>query len=86
MSTSRPFAYNPSPNPSISGTTQVGDIAIGVDPTLDYFGGAGGVQWWQGPDEELGYIVAKPISSLNQPNPLFIPAGVAFGRSLFTEE
>ena len=39
MSTSRPFAYNPSPNPLISGTTQVGDIAIGVNPTLNYFGG-----------------------------------------------
>jgi hypothetical protein len=86
MSTSRPFAYNPSINPLISGTTQIGDIAIGVDPTLDYFGGAGDVQWWQGPDEDLGYIVAKPIPPLNQPNPLFIPAGVAFGRSLFTEE
>ena len=86
MSTSRPFAYNPSPNPLISGTTQVGDIAIGVNPTLNYFGGAGGVQWWQGPDEELGYIVAKPIPPLTQPNPLNIPAGVAFGRSLFTEE
>ncbi len=86
MSTSRPFTYNPSPNPLISGTTQVGDIAIGVNPNLDYFGGAGGVQWWQGPDEELGYIVAKPISPLTQPNPLNIPAGVAFGRSLFTEQ
>jgi hypothetical protein len=86
MSTSRPFAYNPSPNPTISGTTQVGDIAIGVDPTLDYFGGVGGVQWWEGPDEELGYIVAKPVSSLDQPNPLNIQAGVAFGRSLFTEQ
>lgn len=86
MSTSRPFAYNPSPNPLIPGTNQVGDIAIGVDPNLDYFGGVGGVQWWEGPDEDLGYIVAKPIPPLNQPNPLFIPAGVAFGRSLFTEE
>jgi hypothetical protein len=86
MSTSRPFAYNPSPNPPIDGTNQVGDIAIGVDPNLDYFGGAGGVQWWEGPDEELGYIVAKPILSLDQPNPLNIQAGVAFGRSLFTEQ
>lgn len=86
MSTSRPFAYNPSPNPTIPGTNQVGDIAIGVDPTLDYFGGVGGVQWWEGPDEELGYVVAKPISLESQPNPLNIPAGVAFGRSLFTEQ
>jgi len=86
MSTSRPFAYNPSPNPQIDGTDQVGDIAIGIDPNLDYFGGVGGVQWWEGPDEELGYIVAKPVLSLDQPNPLNIPAGVAFGRSLFTEQ
>lgn len=86
MATSRPFAYNPSPNPPIDGTLQVGDIAVGVDPSLDYYGGVGGVQWWQGPDEDLGYIVAKPVPSLNQPNPLNIPAGVAFGRSLFTEQ
>lgn len=86
MATSRPFAYNPSPNPPIAGTLQVGDIAVGVDPSLDYYGGVGGVQWWQGPDEDLGYIVAKPVPSLNQPNPLNIAAGVAFGRSSFTEQ
>ena len=43
MATSRPFAYNPSPNPPIDGTLQVGDIAVGVDPSLDYYGGVGGV-------------------------------------------
>jgi hypothetical protein len=86
MSQSRPFAYNPPPNPSISGTTQVGDIAVGVNSALDYFGGAGGVQWWEGPDEDLGYIVAKPIGSLNQPNPLGLPAGIGFNRSAFTDE
>jgi hypothetical protein len=49
----RPFAYNPSRTP-ITGTIQVGDIAIGVD-ALDYSSNPGGVKWWMGPDEELGY-------------------------------
>ena len=40
MSTSRPFAYNT--GSTISGTIQLGDLAIGVDP-LDYTGGIGGV-------------------------------------------
>lgn len=87
MSISRPFAYNPiPPNSLISGTDQVGDIAIGVDPTLSYTNNAGGVQWWMGPDEELGYIITQSVPSLNQPNPLGIPAGVGFYRSqLLTE-
>ena len=55
MSTSRPFAYNT--GSTISGTIQLGDLAIGVDP-LDYSGGVGGVRWWNGPDEDLGYIGA----------------------------
>lgn len=56
----RPFAYNPSRTP-ISGTTQIGDIAIGVD-ALDYSTNPGGVQWWNGPDEELGYVIAQTFS------------------------
>ena len=40
MATARPFAYNP--GSLIPGTTQVGDIAVGVD-NLDYNGGVGGV-------------------------------------------
>lgn len=87
MSVSRPFAYNPiPPNSLISGTTQVGNLSIGVDPTLGYTSNAGGVQWWMGPDEELGYVIAQSVPSLNQPNPLNIPAGVGFYRSqLLTE-
>ena len=82
MSVSRPFAYNPiPPNSFISGTDQVGDIAIGVDPTLGYTNNVGGVQWWMGPDEELGYVITQSVPSLNQPNPLNIPAGVGFYRS-----
>ena len=82
MSTSRPFAYNPiPPNSLITGTLQVGNQAVGVDPTLNYAGGVGGVQWWMGPDEDLGYVIAQSVPTLNQPNPLGISAGIGFFRS-----
>jgi hypothetical protein len=45
MSTSRHFEYNSSPNPLIFGTDQVGDVAIGVNPNLDYFGGYGNISF-----------------------------------------
>jgi hypothetical protein len=78
MSTTRPFAYNiGSP---ITGTTQLGDLAIGVD-NLNYSQQPGGVQWWNGPDEELGYIITHTTPSGTQPNPLGIPAYLGFWRS-----
>ena len=61
----RPFAYNT--GAPIAGTTQVGDLAIGY-PTAGFE--ATGLQWWQGPDESTGYVVAKPISAGNQPTPV----------------
>lgn len=64
MATFRTFCYNPSPNPSISGTEQVGDIAAAIDDvTIDP-----GKEWWNGPDETNGYIVAYVDPSGNRPN------------------
>jgi len=84
MSTSRPFAYNT--GSTISGTEQIGSLAIGVD-ALDYSEQPGGVQWWNGPDEDLGYVIALPNTSGTQPNDLGIPAYVGFEMSeLKTEE
>ena len=77
MSTSRPFGYNPSPNPSIDGTTQVGDLAVGT-PTSGF---TASPQFWNGPDEELGYVIAHPTPSGFQPNPLAIPAYLGFWRT-----
>jgi len=65
MSTLRPFAYNPSQTP-ISGTIQIGDLAIGY-PTIGFSNT--GLQWWNGPNEDLGYVIAKTAS--NQPTSLF---------------
>ena len=55
MPTARPFAYNT--GSLIEGTDQIGDIAIGRDPQ-DYSLNPGGVRWWNGPDEDLGYVIA----------------------------
>ena len=63
----RPFAYNPTLTP-ISGTEQVGDIAIGY-PTSGFE--STGLQWWNGPDEELGYVICKPVPLGNQDTPVF---------------
>jgi hypothetical protein len=78
MSVTRPFAYNT--GSTISGTEQVGDLAIGIDD-IEYSASYGGVQWWMGPDEDLGYVITFPISGGTQPNPLNIPAFVSFKRS-----
>jgi hypothetical protein len=52
MPTARPFAYNTGSN--INGTEQVGDLAIGIPS-----GGFGGSpDFWNGPDEDLGYVIA----------------------------
>jgi hypothetical protein len=63
MSTTRPFAYNP--GSSITGTIQVGDLAVGY-PTTGYTG----MEWWNGPDEELGYVIAQPVPNDSQPTPV----------------
>lgn len=62
MSTSRSFAYNT--GSSVAGTEQVGDIAIGF-PTAGF--GDTGLEWWNGPDEDPGYVIAVPVSDDSQP-------------------
>lgn len=62
----RPFAYNTTG--SIPGTDQVGYLAIGY-PTGG-FDSTPGVQWWMGPSEATGYVIAKPITLGNQPTPV----------------
>ena len=82
MPTTRPFAYNPSLTP-ITGTEQVGTLAIGVSAS-SYSFSVTGVVWWMGPDEDPGYVIAKPNAAGNQPfNPLIgvTAASVGFSRS-----
>lgn len=79
MATSRPFAFNPIPPSSpISGTTQVGDFAVGFPLT----GFTNTPQYWNGPDEDLGYVIAVPVSGNTQPTPISgVTASVGFYRS-----
>ena len=78
MATSRPFAYNT--GSLLSGTTQVGNLAISTGRT-DY-SATGGIQWWNGPDEDLGYVIAQPVSGNTQPTPISgVTASVGFFRS-----
>jgi hypothetical protein len=84
MPTARPFAFNP--GAPIAGTEQVGQIAVGLTPQ-DYVGGYGGVRWWNGPDEDLGYVICYSVPTLDHPSPDGNIAGVGFFRSqLLTEE
>ena len=79
MPTTRPFAYNT--GTTISGTVQYGNIVVGVDPNINYAGGGGNVRWWNGPDEDNGYVIAYPNNTGNQPNPDSNPAYLGFKRS-----
>lgn len=64
MATSRPFAYNT--GSTLPYTEQVGDIAIGVG-NIKYSEDYGGLKWWMGPDEDLGYVIAHTVPAGNQP-------------------
>jgi len=77
MATARPFAYNT--GAPIGGTTQVGSLAVGI-PTVGF--AATGLEWWNGPDEELGYVIAVPVSGDTQPTPVpGVDASVGFYRT-----
>jgi hypothetical protein len=75
MATTRPFSYNT--GSPIAGTIQVGDLAVGY-PTSGYTG----MEWWNGPDEDLGYVIAQPVSGDTQPTPVSgVTASVGFFRT-----
>jgi hypothetical protein len=86
MPIARPFAYYPGGSGGsnlIQGTLQVGNLAVGVTAS-GYNSGVGGVRWWNGPDESLGYVIAHEVPLGNQPfNPAIgaTSAYVGFWRS-----
>lgn len=56
---------------------QYGNLVIATGRTP-----SGNFNWWEGPDFQLGYVVARPKSN-NQPTPITgVFAGVGFWRSL----
>lgn len=83
MVTNRVFAYNPT-HLVIDGTINFGDLCIGITEQI-YSNNPGGLTWWGGPDESLGYVIAVPVSGNTQPTPLSgITASVGFwGTEVF---
>lgn len=78
MSVARPFAYNT--GAPIPGTEQVGSLAVGI-PT-NGFASTGIAEWWNGPDEALGYVIAEAVPGDTQPTPVPpVTASVGFFRS-----
>jgi len=79
MATARPFSYNPGATGPIPGTEQVGSLAVGT-PTVGF--SATGLEWWNGPDEDLGYVIAQSVPGDTQPTPVpGVSASVGFFRS-----
>ena len=79
MATARPFAYNI--GAPITGTDQVGGLAVGT-PTAGF--ASTGLPWWNGPDEDLGYVIAQSVPGNTQPVPVgtgATGASVGFFRS-----
>lgn len=81
MATARPFTYNP--DAQIPGTEKYGNLSVGF-PTSGFE--STGLQWWNGPDEDLGYVIAKLSVDINgdpqQPTPVVGQLGnVGFFRT-----
>lgn len=76
MTLARPFAYYT--GTTIPGTEQVGNLSIGT-PTSGF---TDSPQYWNGPDEELGYVIVQTVSGDTQPTPFSSEtASVGFFRT-----
>ena len=78
MPTTHVFARNT--GGTIEGTEQIGDLAIGV-LSLNYTQSPGGVRWWNGPEEDSGYVICYPVPSEDRPTPDGPIGTVGFKRS-----
>ena len=79
MATSKPFAWSSTGPPA--GTGIVGETVYGINPNINYANNYGGLTWWEGPDEDLGYVIAYGDFSNSQPTPTSGTSKVQFWRS-----
>ena len=77
--TSRAFAYNPT-EVTVSGTILHGNLLI-QDLPNDYSSKPGGYTWWQGPDEDLGYVIATTFPAGTRSTPVGNVGTVRFWRT-----
>ena len=77
MATTRPFSrYTGGPIPN--NAEQIGNLYFGNENTLLE---VGGVKWWNGPDEDSGYIIAYEDASGNHIGADGVQAYLGFRRS-----
>lgn len=79
MAQYRPFAIWDGESTLPSGIARNQNILIG-EADQEYYN-LGGFDWWAGPDESLGYVIAYYDPTFTHPNPLNIPCGIGFLRS-----
>ncbi len=79
MATSTAVGYNT--GSTITGTQQIGSLAVVTGSTANPSSSPNGVTFWMGPNEDLGYVIAHPTTAGNQPNPVGGSAYVGFWRS-----
>ena len=81
MAISTALGYNT--GSTITGTQQIGSLAITTATTVNYSPSAnGGVTFWMGPDETLGYVIGVPVSGGTQTTPIVgVNAFLGFYRS-----
>jgi len=79
MSTTYPYGLNT--GSTIPGVEQTGYIVKGIS-NQDYSSDYGGVKWWMGPDEELGYVITAHFPGLidGQDTPTSENARIRFWR------
>lgn len=67
MATSRAFCYNPVPI-DIPNTESIGSMSVATGAINAGFYTNVNLQWWNGPDEDLGYVIAYVDPSGDRPN------------------
>jgi uncharacterized delta-60 repeat protein len=79
---------NISTGTTITGTQQIGNLLVATASTVNYSPSTnGGVTFWMGPDEDLGYVIGVPVSGGTQTTPIVgVNAFLGFYRSTLKTE
>jgi hypothetical protein len=79
MAPRRYFAYDNSGS-TVPSATRVGNLLMST-ADLDYYNNYGGLKWWPGPDEDLGWVITHQVPSGDQPSEAGENAFLGFWRS-----
>jgi hypothetical protein len=67
---------------TLTGTQQIGSLAVVTATTANPSLSPNGVKFWMGPDESFGYVIGVPVSGGTQPTPVSgVNASLAFLQS-----